>query len=147
MEKSTSIVPQSTNAKGMVQSLENILLDCNENKENPYLVLLSYRTTPLGHQLLPVELHTDRKFITRLPVCHKALLNSPNYKAVKISSLTVKNHKQAHYYNQKSPPYKKAFEVDQTVCVYDHHSQTWEPGLTSSGPAVQLLSIEEHGPY
>ena len=66
---SSPMYPQSNgSAERMVQTVENILRKCEEDKEDPYLALLSYRATPLDNQLKsPAEL-TGRKFKTRLPM-------------------------------------------------------------------------------
>jgi len=86
----------------MVQTVKNILQKCDENKEDPYLALLSYQATPLDHQLKsPTELPTTRKFKTRLPFCQRVLLNSTDHEAVKTKFMT-RQEKQAHYYNQNS---------------------------------------------
>ncbi|CAH3154579.1 unnamed protein product [Pocillopora meandrina] len=123
----------------MVQTVENILQKCDENKEDPYLALLSYRATPLDHQLKsPAELLTNRKFKTRLPACHRVLLNHSHHEVMK-SKLIARQEKQAHYYNQHSGPPKKPFEADQPIRTYNHHSQTWEPGIIVK-PAKQPRS-------
>ena len=77
--------PQSNGfAERMVQTVENILQKCDKTREDSYLVLLSYRATPLDHQMKsPAELLTNRKFKTRLPLCHRAFLNSPDHEEVK----------------------------------------------------------------
>ena len=116
-----------------------ILQKCEETKEDSYLALLSYRATPLDHQLnSPAELLTNRKFKTRLPLCQRALLNRTDHEAVKNKFIT-RQEKQAHYYNQNSGPSKKPLETDQPIRMYDHHSQTWEPGVIVK-PAKQPRS-------
>ena len=123
----------------MVQTVENILQKYDENKGDPYLALLSYRATPLDHQLKsPAELLNNRKLKTRLPMCHRVLLNNSDHEAMK-SKFITRQEKQAHYYNQHSGPSKKPFEADQPICMYDHHSQTWEPGVIVK-PAKQPRS-------
>lgn len=147
-------------AERMVQTVENTLhKSAPKTKKTCTSPLLSYWATPLDHQLKsPAELLTNRKFKTRLPMCHRALLNSPDHEAVKTKFITHQE-KQAHYYNQNSRPPKKPFEADQPIRLYDHHSQTWEPGVImkpaiqprsysciSSDLAVQVPPIEEHSP-
>ena len=64
-------------AEQMVQTVENILLKCDENNEDPYLGLLSYRTTPVDHHLKsPAEWLTNRKFRTTLPMAQRASLTT-----------------------------------------------------------------------
>ena len=93
----------------------------------------------MDHQLKsPAELLTSRKFKTRLPLCQRALLNSADHEAVKTKFIT-RQEKQAHYYNQNSGPSKKPLETDQPIRMYDHHSQTWEPGVIIK-PAKQPRS-------
>ena len=135
-------VPQSNGfAESMVQTVENILQKCDETKDDPYLALLFYRATPLDHQLKsPAELLTNRKFNTRLPLRQRALLKSTDHEAVKIKFIT-REEKQVHYYNQNSGPSKKPLETNQLIRMYDHHSQTWEPGNIIK-PAKQPRSYQ-----
>ena len=112
----------------MVQTVENILKKCEENKEDPYIALLSYRATPLDHELMsPAELLTGRKFRTRLPMSQRALLGKPGCETTR-TQLMKRQDKQAHYYNQNSGPPKRPLQTNQPVRVYDCHSQTWQPG-------------------
>ena len=122
--------PQSNgSAERMVQTVENILRKCEEDKEDPYLALLSYRATPLNNQLKsPAELLTNRKFKTRLPMYQRNPPNSRDHGATRIQFATRKE-KEAQYYNQHLGPPKKQLEVDQSIRMFDHHSQTWEPGV------------------
>ena len=127
---SSPIYPQSNGSAGrMVQTVENILRKCEEDKEDPYLALLSYRDTPLDNQLKsPTELLTNRKFKTRLPMYQRNPPNSRDHEARRIQFATRKK-KEAQYYNQRLGPPKKPLEVDQPIRMFDHHSQTWEPGV------------------
>ena len=100
------LAPQCTpNQTGLLSEwsrLKNALQKCDENKEDLYLAILSYRAIPLDHQLKsPAELLTNRKFKTILTLCQRALLNSTDHKAVKTKFIT-RQEKQAHYYHQNS---------------------------------------------
>ena len=127
---SSPMYPQSNgSAERMVQTVENILRKCEEDKGDPYLALLSYRATPLDNQLKsPAELLTNRKFKTRLPMYQRNPPNGRDHEATRIQFATCKE-KEAQYYNQRSGPPKKPLEVDQPIRMFDHHSQTWEPGV------------------
>ena len=67
---SSPMYPQSNgSAERIVQTVENILKKCGEEGEDPYLRLLSYRTTPVSSNLKsPAELLNSRKFRTTLPL-------------------------------------------------------------------------------
>ena len=67
---SSQMCPQSNgSAERMVQTVENILKKCDEEGEDPYLGLLSYRKTPVSSNLnSPAELLNNCKFRTTLPM-------------------------------------------------------------------------------
>lgn len=127
---SSPMYPQSNgSAERMVQTVENILKKCEEDGEDPYLALLSYRATPLDNHLKsPAELLTSRTFKTRLPMYQRDLPDSSDHKAMKARFVT-RQEKQAYYYNQNSGPPKKPLEADQPIRMYDHRSQIWQPGV------------------
>ena len=127
---SSPMYPQSNgSAERMVQTVENILRKCEVDKEDPYLALLSHRATPLDNQFKsPAELLTNRKFKTRLPLYQRNPSYSRDHEATRIQFAT-REEKEAQYYNQRSGPPKKPLEVDQPIRMFDHHSQTWEPGV------------------
>lgn len=59
---SSPMYPQSNgSAERMIQTVENILKKCDNEGEDPYLRLLSYRTTPISSNLKsPAELLNNR---------------------------------------------------------------------------------------
>ena len=64
---SSPMYPQSNgSAERMVQTVENILKKCEEEGEDPYLGLLSYRTTPVSSNLKSLAELLNRKFRTSL---------------------------------------------------------------------------------
>ena len=122
--------PQSNgSAERMVQTVDSILKKCEEDKEDPYTALLSYRATPLDNQLKsPAELLTGRNFKTSLPMYQRNPPDSPDYEATRIK-LTMRKEKERQYFNQRSGPPKKPLRVDQPMRMFDHQSQTWQPGV------------------
>ena len=103
--------------------------ECKEDKEDPYCALLSYRAIPLDNQLKsPTELLTSREFKTRLPMYQPNPPDSPDHEATRVK-LALRKEKEVQYYNQHSGPPKKPLEVDQPIRMFDHHSQTWKPGV------------------
>ena len=70
--------PQSNgSAERMVQTVENILKKCEEDKEDPYLALLSYRATPLDNQPSPPQ------------NCSPAEISKPDYPCTSETLLTA----------------------------------------------------------
>jgi len=55
-------------------------------------------------------------------------LDSPDYEVTRIK-LAMRKEKEAQYYNQRSGPPKKPLGVDQPIHMFDHQSQTWQPGV------------------
>jgi len=114
-------------AERMVQTVENILLKCDENNEDPYLGLLSYRTTPVDHHLKsPAELLTNRKFRTTLPMAQRASLtrDGSDVKEELYRRQTI----QEHNYNHAAGPSLTPFKPGQSIRMFDHHTKTWQKG-------------------
>jgi hypothetical protein len=69
--------PQSNgSSEHMVQTVKGILKKCDEDGTDPYLGLLSYRSSPVIHRLKsPSELLNSRKLRTTLPMAKQARVN------------------------------------------------------------------------
>jgi len=112
-------------AERMVQTVENTLLKCEKNNEDPYLGLLSYWTTPVDHPLKsPAELLTNRKFRTTLPMAQRASLTRDGSDVKK--KLYRRQTIQEHNYNRAAGPSLTPFEPGQSIRMFDHHTKTWQ---------------------
>jgi len=143
MEWNTLLAPQCTpNQTGLLSEWSRLWRTSSKSamKTKKTRTLLFCPTEPLLWitSWSSAELLNNRKFKTRVPLCQRALLNSTDHEAVKTKFIT-RQEKQAHYYNQNSGPPKKPLETDQPIRMYDHHSQTWEPGVIVK-PAKQSRS-------
>jgi hypothetical protein len=74
---SSPMYPQSNgSSEHMVQTVKGILKKCDEDGTDPYLGLLSYRSSPVIHRLKsPSELLNSRKLRTTLPMAKQARVN------------------------------------------------------------------------
>ena len=74
---SSPLYPQSNgSSERMVQTVKNIIKKSDECGEDPYLALLSYRTTPVDHRMKsPAELLNGRKMRTTLPMSKRSNVN------------------------------------------------------------------------
>ena len=126
---SSPLYPQSNGfAERTVQTVKNTLRKCEEEGEDPYLGILSYRTTPVDHQLKsPAELLNNRKFRTTLPTAKRALLTGIDRDHVK-ESLYQRQKQQAQYYNRSAGPPLPPLHDGQHIRLYDRHTKTWQPG-------------------
>ena len=112
----------------MVQTVKNTLCKCDEEGEDPYLGILSYRTTPVDHQLKShSELLNNRKFRTTLPTTQRALLAGIERDQVK-ENLHERQKQQAQYYNHSAGPPLPPLHDGQRIRLYDLHSKTWQRG-------------------
>ncbi len=100
---SSPMYPQSNeSSERMVQTVKDILKKCDEEGSDPYLGLLSYRTTPVSHHLKsPSELLNHRKFNTTLPVAQRALSDTTSMTK---RELYGRQEQQAFYYNRTAGP-------------------------------------------
>ena len=126
---SSPLYPQSTGfAERMVQTVKNTLRKCDEEGEDPYLGILSNRTTPVDHQLKsPAELLNNRKFRTTLPTAQRVLLTGIDRDQVK-ENLHERQKQQAQYYSRSVGPPLPPLHGGQHIRLYDSRSKTWQPG-------------------
>ena len=136
---SSPMYPQSNgSAERMVQTVENILKKCDEEGEDPYLGLLSYRMTPVSSNLKsPAELLNNRKFRTTLPMSKRVTVSDTTSKTKE--ELYQRQKLQAFYYNKTAGPTLQPFQPGQPINIYDHHTQRWERG-TVVRPAKETRS-------
>uniref|UniRef100_A0A1X7TGR8 Integrase catalytic domain-containing protein n=1 Tax=Amphimedon queenslandica TaxID=400682 RepID=A0A1X7TGR8_AMPQE len=81
-------------AERAVQTVKRLLL----KSEDPYLALLSYRTTPLKLGFSPAELLMGRNLRTTLPTTNKQLKpHIPNQRSVRFKDSNLKASQMRHY--------------------------------------------------
>lgn len=126
---SSPLYPQSNGfTERIVQTVKNTLPKCDEGREDPYLGILSYRTTPVDHQLKsPAELLHNREFRTTLPIAQRALLTGFDRNQVK-ESLNERQKQQAQYYKRSAGAPLPPLHDGQHIRLYDSHTKTWQPG-------------------
>ena len=131
---SSPLYPQLNGfADRMMQTFKNTLRKCDEEGEDPYLGVLSYRTTPVDHQSKsPAQLLDNRKFRTTLLTAQKSLLTGIDRDQVK-ESLHERQKQQAQHYNCSSGPPLPPLHDGQHICLYDSCSNTWQPGTVHAG--------------
>ena len=124
---SSPLYPQTNGfAERMVQTVKSTLRRCDEEGEASYLGILSYRTTPVDHQLKsPAELLNNRKFRTTLPTSQRALLTDIDRGQIK-ENLYERQKQQVQYYN--CLPDNHYHGYSQHIRLYDSRSRTWQPG-------------------
>ena len=125
---SSPLYPQSNGfAERTVQTVENILKKCDEQGDDPYLGILSYRTTPVdSHLKSPAELLNGRKYKTTLPTAQRSFHTGTDRDHIR-ESLQQRKENQAKYYNQTARPQQPQLQDGQPVRMYDHKKGTWEP--------------------
>ena len=111
----------------MVKTIENILKKCDEQGDNPYLGIISYRTTPVGsHVKSPAELLSNCKFKTTLPTAQRAFHTGNDRDQIRESLLERKEH-QSKYSNQTVRPLQQPLRDGQPMRMHNHKKKTWEP--------------------
>lgn len=139
---SSPLYPQANgSSERIVQTMKNILENCDEEGGDPYIGLLSYRATPLYHHLgSPAELLTKRKFRTLLLMSHRA--NLPDDSAQVREQLQRQQEQQGHYFNLKARPTLEPLHPGQPIRILDHQTKTWEPGTvvrTAKAPRSYIV--------
>ena len=97
--KHTTSSPNFPSSNGMsergVQTIKSLLKKCKISKQDPYLALLSYRSTPLKNGYSPADLLMGRKLKTTLPIMPHQLCPEP------VDIQKVKNFEQNYRENYK----------------------------------------------
>ena len=90
---SSPLYPQgNAEAERGVQTVKSLLKKSFTSKDDPYLALLSYRSTPLKNGYSPAELLMGRKLRTRLPILPSELEpNLPNDEKLKAFESNYRN--------------------------------------------------------
>jgi transposase InsO family protein len=126
-----------------VQTVKNTLKKAKEGKMDPYMALLSLRTTPVDHHIpSPAELLYTRKIQGNLPV---RLENRIACKDQIYDRLRVRQNKQKHYHDRKAHDLQPLC-VGQTVRVQDPVSQLWQPAEVTAvrdEPRSYIVSTDQ----
>ena len=130
--------PQSNgSAERMVQTVENILKKCEEEGEDPYLGLLSHRTTPVSSNLKSLaELLNNCKFRTILLMSKRVSVSETTSKTTEETKTKTRDKN----YNETAGPTLQPFQPRQPINIYDHPTQRWERG-TVIRPAKEPRSF------
>jgi len=137
---SSPLYPQSNGySERVVQTIENILKKCYEHGEDPYLGILSYRTTPVDNNLKsPAELLNNRRYKTTLPSSQRAFHSANDRDQIR-ESLLRRQGQQSRYYNLSARVPQEPLQDGQNVRMYDHRTKTWEPAVVQQ-PAKEPRS-------
>ena len=123
--KSSPFYPQSNGfIEQMVQTLKTTFKKCKPSKSDPYLALLSLRSTPIDVYLpSPVEILFDRQIQGALP--SKIKDTSPRSADIKQRFLD-KQKSQKHYYDTHTKELSTQ-QANTKMTAQDTRSGTWTP--------------------
>lgn len=122
--------PHYPRSNGMVertiQTVKGLLYKAMENKEDPFLAILNYNSTPKQQLPAPSMLLMGRRLRSTIPV-HKDTLH-PAYKIPKFKNMVEnKQDLQRKYYNRST---KKLPELQSGQSVYMQNKiRDWKPGV------------------
>jgi hypothetical protein len=120
---SSPVYPQSNGlAERTVQTVKNLLQKAKASGEDPYLSLLSYRSTPASDAGSPAQLLMNRRFRTDLPTTSKQLVPKILNRRHVQNCLTKRKIEQKHYYDRSAKSRKPMHKGDQ-VRIY--RGKTW----------------------
>ena len=124
------LYPQSNCFVGrMVQTVKNILKKCEEEGDDPFLGLFSYRTKPFSHQQKsPAELLNVRNpRLCTLPMSQRAI-TSEETSQVK-ENLNQRQDSQGYCYNQRAGTSLNGWSQDnKSGSLTATIMQAWQPG-------------------
>ena len=118
--------PRYAQANGLAERTVQTVKSLLKKSSDPYLALLSYRSTPLEHGFSPAELLMSRRLRTNVPVAPAQLKPSvPDHKKVKAKDSMIKvrqerNFNQHHGARELSPLRQSSDKELQ--CLYTQRS-------------------------
>ena len=127
----TIISPRYPQSGGLhektVQTVKNMLLKCNETKQDPYLALLQYRNTPING-VSPAQALMNRQLNTTLATAPQNLKSEPINSSKFIIQREKQQQKQKLYHDQSAKPLS---ELHDGECVRMKKSPEakWEPEI------------------
>ena len=138
--------PQSNGmAERYVQTMKASLIKTMEEGEDIDLALLTYKATPLSHNLpSPAELLNSRKYRTLLPTCIVPTRLQTEYRQI----MDRRKQMQANLYNQHSRVLPRLQQYQKVVVQLDPGKNMWTPAEivqcpTGEGRSYSLRTI--HG--
>ena len=102
-------------AERAVQTTKQIL----EKSDDPYLGLLSYRSTPLSFGISPAELLMNRKICTTLPDLNRNIMMNQEDHDRFVEDVKTKKKKEKQYHDNKYTLNKRNLEEDEEVYIRD----------------------------
>ena len=107
--------------------MKNILLKCNETKQDPYLALLQYRNTPTNG-VSPAQALMNRQLNTTLATAPQNLKSEPIDSAKFISQREKQQQKQKLYHDQSAKPLPELHDGE-SVRIKKSPEAKWEPAI------------------
>ncbi|CAB4042363.1 Transposon Ty3-I Gag-Pol poly [Paramuricea clavata] len=125
---SSPLYPRSNGfVERMVQTVKNLLCKSEAAGEDPYLALLTYRTTPVDNNLpSPAKLLNQREYRTLLP-CSGRLQRCQTTPANQ-EQLQLRQDVQKRQHDVNSPRVLSKLLPEQKVVVFQPRKKTWTPG-------------------
>lgn len=125
---SSPYMPRSNGlAERSVQTVKKMLVKCEEDKSDPYIALLHYRTSPKEGLPSPSELLMSRQLRTKIPSIQSyfepKLINVENYRA----NVENRRKKSSGYYNRKTRNLKP-LSVGDNVMFRKTPTSCWNTG-------------------
>lgn len=117
----------------MIQTVKALLTKAYQNKEDPFLAILNYNTTPKQDLPAPCQLLMGRRLRTKLPVSKEIL--KPNFPTKGVQTkLEANQSNQKKYYNVSTKQLPE-LTPNQSVLV-QKKIRDWKPGtiINKSGP-------------
>ena len=124
--------PQSNGmAERCVQTMKASLIKTMEEGEDVDLALLTYKTTPLSHELpLPAELLNSRKYKTLFPTRVVPTRFQENYK----QTMDKRKQTQVQQYNKGTRVLPRLEQSQRVVVKLDLDKNNWTPAVIIQSP-------------
>ena len=127
--KHTTSSPEFPQSNGLVertiQTIKRALKKCKESNSDPYLAILTLRTTTNSTNTSPDEVLMNRKLRTTLPRMPKSHMSNAELKASEKTNILQRVIKQRYDENSRN---LKPLQAGQTIRY--HHNGTWSRHAT-----------------
>ena len=124
---SSPLHPQSNGfIERSVQTVKNLLRKAEASEKDPYLALLTYRTTPVDSSLpSPAQLVSHRDYRTQLP-CSGRLQRTQAFDSHR-EQLQNRQDMQRKQYDSKSTRELRKLNQGEQANMFQHRTKTWTP--------------------
>ena len=142
----TTSSPQFPQANGAAERAVRTIKDLLNKSDDPYLAILTYRSTPLEHGYSPAELLMGRKLRTTLPTTLQVMKPQlPKVSRLQTKDKQIKKRQQQNFDQRHKATNLKPLQKGDRVWLSDR--KTKGTVVNSCAPRSYIIQTDDQGTY